>query len=111
LLRSDGRLESKDEECEDPESQDGPTELAVAFELGVGRPEEAPVFNAAEFPACAPEARNVPPGSTISAQTTRTIGSSQTCFAIEGNFGIVARDETFEYRYLISLAVFVAPIY
>ena len=84
--------------------------MPPCVELEEGRLGETPVFSAAEFPACAPEARKVPPGSTIKAQTAMTIGSSQTCFAIEGNFGIVAGDETFEYRYLILPAVFVGRI-
>ena len=68
------------------------------FSDGIEGPDARPAAEADEFPAWAPEARNVPPGRIITAQTATTIGSSQIALRPGGDGDIADGDEAGYYR-------------
>jgi hypothetical protein len=72
--------------------------------LFVGTPEAAPDATAPEVEgarAALAGARIDPAGRTMSAQTTTTIGRSQTAFRSDDRLGITAGEEMSDYTYLI----------
>lgn len=102
---------------EEREANAGEDPVGVAAELD-GAPGEcaATVEEAVELPSAPDEGpavdaaapcRTAPAGSTINAQITTTIGSTQTPTRTDGSFGIVGGHVSFEYRYLIAPVGFV----
>lgn len=87
---------------DDGRFEGGEAELGLngSFGLAPVTAEDTPAAEAIGLPGWTAEATKVPPGRTITAQTIKTIGSSQIAFGPGGVVDISQGDEAWRYRNL-----------